>query len=114
MGAFNQAVSISTMVAEFGKNGEVLEVNSQLELQTGWDSDDLIGLDRKRLFLDEEDVDWNQTWIDITDNMSMSKSAKLINKQGQEISVVAHCMPVSDENGNPIKIACIFIKKAKF
>ncbi len=44
----------------------------------------------------------------------MSKSAKLINKQGQEMPVVAHCMPVSDEHGNPVKIACIFIKKEKF
>jgi PAS domain S-box-containing protein len=113
MGAFNQAVSISTMVAEFGKNGEILEINSQLELQTGWDSDDLTGLDRKRLFLDEEDQDWNQTWINITDNMSMSKSSHLINKQGQKIPVVAHCMPVSDEQGNAVKIACIFIKKEK-
>lgn len=114
MGAFNQAVSISTMVAEFGKNGEILDINSQLELQMGWNSDDLIGLDRKKLFLDEEDVDWKQTWIDITDNMSMSKSAKLINKKGQEIPIIAHCMPVSDEHGNPVKIACIFIKKEKF
>ena len=114
MGAFNQAVSISTMVAEFGKNGEILDINSQLELQMGWNSDDLIGFDRKKLFLDEEDVDWKQTWIDITDNMSMSKSAKLINKKGQEIPIIAHCMPVSDEHGNPVKIACIFIKKEKF
>jgi len=114
MGAFNQAVSISTMVAEFGKKGEILEINSQLELQTGWDSEDLINLDRKKLFIDEEDVDWNQTWNEITDNMSMSKSAKLLNKQGEEIPVIAHCMPVSDENGNAVKIACIFIKKNKF
>jgi PAS domain S-box-containing protein len=114
MGAFNQAVSISTMVAEFDKNGKILEINSQLELQTGWDSEDLIDLDRKKLFLDEEDVDWNQTWNDITDNMSISKSAKLVNKQGGELPIVAHCMPVSDEHGNPIKIACIFIKKEKF
>lgn len=114
MGAFNQAVSISTMVAEFDKNGKILEVNSQLELQTGWDNEDLVNLDRKNLFLDEEDVDWNQTWIDITDNMSMSKSAKLLNKQGQQLPVVAHCMPVSDEHGNPVKIACIFIRKEKF
>lgn len=113
MGAFNQAVSISTMVAEFGKNGEILDINSQLELQAGWDSDDLMGLDRKKLFLDEEDQDWNQTWINITDNMSMSKSAKLLNKQGQEIPIIAHCMPVSDEQGNAVKIACIFIKKEK-
>ncbi|WP_375578086.1 GAF domain-containing protein [Marivirga tractuosa] len=114
MGAFNQAVSISTMVAEFDKNGKILEINSQLELQTGWDSEYLIGLDRKKLFLDEEDKDWNQTWTEITDNMSMSKSAKLINKQGQDIPVVAHCMPVSDEHGNAVKIACIFIRKEKF
>lgn len=114
MGAFNQAVSISTMVAEFDKSGKILEINSQLELQTGWDSDELMGLDRKKLFIDDEDEDWNQTWMDITDNMSMSKLAKLINKQGQEIPVVAHCMPVSDEHGNPVKIACIFIKKDKF
>ncbi|HET8859255.1 GAF domain-containing protein [Marivirga sp.] len=114
MGAFNQAVSISTMVAEFDKNGKILEINSQVELQTGWDSEDLIGFDRKKLLQDEEDVDWNQTWIDITENMSMSKSAKLLNKHGQEMPVVAHCMPVSDENGNPVKIACIFIKKEKF
>ncbi|MGM0579597.1 MAG: GAF domain-containing protein [Bacteroidota bacterium] len=114
MGAFNQAVSISTMVAEFGKNGEILEINSQLELQTGWDSEDLVNLDRKKLLLDEEDVDWNQTWNEITDNMSMSKSAKLTTKQGQEMPVVAHCMPVSDEHGNPVKIACIFIRKENF
>lgn len=114
MGAFNQAVSISTMVAEFDRNGKVLEINSQLELQTGWDNEDLVNLDRKKLYIDEEDIDWNQTWVNITDNMSMSKSAKLINKQGQEIPVVAHCMPVSDENGNAIKIACIFIRKENF
>ncbi|WP_296621311.1 PAS domain-containing protein, partial [Marivirga sp.] len=78
------------------------------------DSDDLIGLDRKKLFLDEEDVDWNQTWNEIIDKMSISKSAELLNKKGQEIPVIAHCMPVSDENGNPVKIACIFIKKEKF
>ena len=114
MGAFNQAVSISTMVAEFDRNGKVLEINSQLELQTGWDNEDLVNLDRKKLYIDEEDKDWNQTWVNITDNMSMSKSAKLINKQGQEIPVVAHCMPVSDENGNAIKIACIFIRKENF
>jgi PAS domain S-box-containing protein len=113
MGAFNQAVSISTMVAEFDKSGQILEINSQLELQTGWDSDDLIGLDRKKLFLDDEDEDWNQTWNNITDNMSMSKSAYLLNKQGQNIPVVAHCMPVSDEQGNPVKIACIYIRKEK-
>jgi PAS domain S-box-containing protein len=114
MGAFNQAVSISTMVAEFDRNGKVFEINSQLELQTGWDNEDLVNLDRKKLYIDEEDIDWNQTWVNITDNMSMSKSAKLINKQGQEIPVVAHCMPVSDENGNAIKIACIFIRKENF
>jgi PAS domain S-box-containing protein len=114
MGAFNQAVSISTMVAEFDQEGNIIEINSQLELQTGWDSEDLIGLDRKRLFLDKEDIDWKQTWIDITDNMSTSKSAHLINKKGAEIPVVAHCMPVSDEHGNPVKIACIFIRKEKF
>ncbi|ADR20771.1 hypothetical protein MATR_16030 [Marivirga tractuosa] len=114
MGAFNQAVSISTMVAEFDKEGKILEINSQLELQTGWDNEDLINLDRKKLFLDEDDVDWNQTWVNITDNMSMSKSAKLINKKGQEMPVIAHCMPVSDENGNPVKIACIFIRKENF
>jgi PAS domain S-box-containing protein len=114
MGAFNQAVSISTMVAEFDQNGKVLEVNSQLELQTGWENEDLVNLDRKKLFLDEEDIDWNQTWNDITDNMSMSKSAKLINKQGKEIPVIAHCMPVPDEQGNPVKIACIFIRKENF
>lgn len=44
----------------------------------------------------------------------MSKSAKLINKKGQEMPVIAHCMPVSDENGNPVKIACIFIRKENF
>jgi len=114
MGAFNQAVSISTMVAEFDRSGKILEINSQLELQTGWDNEDLVNLDRKKLFVDEEDVDWNQTWNKITDNMSMSKSAKLINKQGQEMPVVAHCMPVSDEHGNAVKIACIFIRKENF
>ncbi len=114
MGAFNQAVSISTMVAEFDKAGKILEINSQLELQTGWDNEDLINLDRKKIFLDDEDIDWNQTWNEITDNMSMSKSAKLINKKGQEMPVIAHCMPVSDENGNAVKIACIFIRKEKF
>jgi len=114
MGAFNQAVSLSTMVAEFGKNGEILEINSQLELQTGWDSDELIGLDRKKLLLDDKDVEWNQTWVEISDNMAMSKSATLVNKKGKEIPVVAHCMPVSDENGNAVKIACLFIKKETF
>ncbi|WKV11743.1 GAF domain-containing protein [Marivirga harenae] len=113
MGAFNQAVSISTMVAEFDKSGKIIEINSQLELQTGWDTDDLSGMDRKKLFLDEEDQDWTKTWNSITDNMSMSKSATLINKQGHEIPVVAHCMPVSDEQGNAQKIACIFIRKEK-
>lgn len=44
----------------------------------------------------------------------MSKSAKLINKQGKEIPVIAHCMPVPDEQGNPVKIACIFIRKENF
>jgi len=114
MGAFNQAVSLSTMVAEFGKNGEILEINSQLELQTGWDNDELIGLDRKKLLLDDKDVEWNQTWAEISDNMAMSKSATLVNKKGKEIPVVAHCMPVSDENGNAVKIACLFIKKETF
>jgi PAS domain S-box-containing protein len=114
MGAFNQAVSISTMVADFDKNGKILDINSQLEIQTNWESEDLIGLDRKKLFIDEEDVDWNQTWVEITDHMSMSKSAQLVNKQGDKIPVIAHCMPVSDENGNAVKIACIFIKKEKF
>ncbi|SMG17158.1 PAS domain S-box-containing protein [Marivirga sericea] len=114
MGAFNQAVSISTMVAEFDKDGKILEINSQIEFQTSWDSEDLIGLDRKKLFIDEEDVDWSKTWNDVTDHMSMSKSATLMDKQGHELPVVAHFMPVSDEHGNAIKIACIFIKKDKF
>lgn len=114
MGAFNQAVSISTMVAEIDKDGKILEINSQTEQQTAWDTDDLAGLDRKKLFLDDNDVDWNQTWHNITDNIALSNSAILLTKKGQEIPVIAHCMPVSDEHGNPVKIACIFIKKENF
>jgi len=113
MGAFNQAVSISTMVADFDKNGEILEINSRLEMETGFDSDQIMGQDRKNLVEDDEDIDWNQYWADITDNMSSSKSASLKKKDGDVIPVVAHCMPVSDEHGNAVRISCLFIKKEK-
>jgi len=114
MGAFNQGVRVSTMVAEFNKEGEILDINNQLQIQTGWSNDEIIGLDRKRLIIYDEDIDWTQTWNKITDSMSLSASGTLIGKSGNEIPIIAHCIPVSDESGNTAKIACIFIKKENF
>lgn len=111
MGAFNQAVSISTMVAEFDKDGKIASINHQLEMQTNWDDDELVGLDRKILLNDAGDNDWERTWNTIADSMSLSKAVNLITKQGNEIPVIAHCMLVSDENGNPVKLACMFINE---
>ena len=112
IGAFNRAISISTMVIEFDKSGLILKTNNRFELETGLNSKELLGWPKSKVFKSAPgEKEWTKLWNEVMDSLALNMTETITLQNGDSLEVNTHYVPVADESGNTQKLACLCFKK---
>ncbi len=93
-------------VIEFDMNGVILNANDNFLDALGYSLEEIQG-EHHRIFCDQsfhESLEYKQFWKNIARGDSQSGEFKRIQKNGNEIWILASYNPVFDENGAPYKV----------
>ncbi|MDY0253505.1 MAG: PAS domain S-box protein, partial [Tenuifilaceae bacterium] len=102
-----EAIGGLAMVIEYDFKGIITYVNSLLCSQTGYSKEELIGQHHSILFEHQDVVtsaEYNQFLDDMRNNKPFKNIFKRRDKKGNIFTVKAHCYPIFDEEGTPLKV----------
>ncbi|NHB69586.1 GAF domain-containing protein [Perlabentimonas gracilis] len=102
-----EAIGGLAMVIEYDFKGVISFVNPLLCTISGYTKEELLGQHHSILFEHQDVVtsaEYNQFLDDMRNNKSFKNILKRKDKQGNIFTVKAHCYPIFDEEGTPLKV----------
>ena len=112
-----QAIGGLAMVVEYDFKGIITYANSLLCSQTGYSKEELIGQHHSIIFEHQDvaaSVEYSSFLDDMRNNKPYQSTLKRRDKMGNVFTVKAHCQPIFDEDGQPLKIVEVAIDITEF
>lgn len=102
-----EAVNVGWASIEFEPDGTILTANENFVRTLGYnDQNEMVG-QHHRMFCEREytnSPEYKQFWIDLANGKNNSGEFKRISRTGEDVWINASYNPVSDENGNVVKV----------